>query len=854
MCTSVLCVSQSTNISGIINTYASVSGFSGDTITVSSSAGFSAGDKLLIIQMQGATIDQSNTSGFGDITNINDAGNYEFTTVCSIPDATTIIVMGIQRTYDPSGIVQIVGVPVYHEAVITGMLTAPTWDGSTGGVLTFECTGTLTMNDAIDLQGLGFRGGSTTTSAFSCAWFSDPSDYHYDINTGEGAMKGEGVALYITGKTAGRGAQANGGGGGNDHNSGGGGGGNANTGGQGGERIRPSTFTCRGISPGVGGKSNTYSNALNKIFLGGGGGSGHENNPATATAGSNGGGIVIVKADTIIGNGNAINVEGASVSANSADGAGGAGAGGTVLLDVSTYIGTLAVNASGGDGGNVANVGTSNCNGPGGGGSGGVLWVNQSSVSPNIVLSNNGGANGTTLTTTQSNCTLNGSNSSTPGSTGVTRTDLSIIETVCSIPLTIQSATICNSDSSFLAGSWQFSSGIFYDTLNTGCCDSIVETTLTLLPALTGTINETICDGDSIVVNGITYNTSVTGATEVFTSVGPNGCDSTVTINLTVLSPLASVINQTICDGDSIVVNGTTYNTSVTGATEVFTNVGPNGCDSTVTINLTVLSPLASVINQTICDGDSIVVNGTTYNTSVIGATEVFTSVGPNGCDSTVTINLTVLSPLEGVINQTICDGDSIVVNGTTYNTSVTGATEVFTNIGPNGCDSTVTINLNVLSAIDTSTAVVGLVMSSNQTGANYQWIDCNDGNSPISGATSASYTATNNGSYAVVVSVGSCSDTSACINITNVGVIENSFGQDLRLFPNPTNGDFSVDLGQNYNSITITIIDLSGKVIQSGTYIEGQLLNLNLKQPEGIYLLTIESEGQKAVIRLIKE
>ncbi len=743
---SILCTSQSTNISGIINTYTSVNGLSGDTITVTSSTGFSVGDKLLIIQMQGATIDETNTTNFGDISSLNNAGNYEFSIVCNVLDANTLIVNGLQRAYDPSGVVQAINVPIYDNAVITGILTAPAWNGSTGGVLTFECNGTLTMNDGINLQGAGFRGGTVTTSAYSCAWFSDPIDYYYDILSGEGAMKGEGIALYIPHKTAGRGAQANGGGGGNDHNSGGGGGANGGFGGLGGERVKPSTFTCQGISPGLGGKSNTYSNALNKIYLGGGGGAGHENNPATATAGSNGGGIVIVKANTIIGNGNTINVKGVNISANSADGAGGGGAGGTVLLQATSYMGTLAVDASGGNGGNVVNIGPSNCNGPGGGGSGGVLWVNQSSVPPNISLNNNGGANGTTISTTQGNCSLGGSNNSTPGNSGITVTDLSLMENICNIPLTSLTATICNSDSLFLAGSWQLSSGIYYDTLNTGCCDSIVETTLTVLPPLTGTINQTICDGDSIVVNGTTYNTSVTGATEVFTNIGPNNCDSTVTINLTVLPPLTGTINQTICNGDSIVVNGTTYNTSVTGAIEVFTNVGPNNCDSTVTINLTVLS------------------------------------------------------------------------------------------------------------AIDTSTTLSGLVMSSNQIGANYQWIDCDNGNNPISGATNASYTATNNGNYAVIVTAGACSDTSACINITNVGIIENNFENELILFPNPTNGDFSVDLGKNYNSVTTTITDLSGKLIQSSTHTDSQLLNLNLKQPAGVYLLIIESEGQKAVIRLVKE
>jgi len=812
------------------------------------------GDKLLIIQMQGATINETNTSGFGDITNINDAGNYEFNTICGIPSSTEIIVNGIQQTYNPTGLVQVVNVPVYNDAVITASLNAAAWNGLTGGILAFECLGTLTMNSGIDLQGVGFRGGSVTNSNYSCSWLINIADYHYNISTGEGAMKGEGVALYIAGKTGGRGAQANGGGGGNDHNSGGGGGGNASFGGLGGERIKAGTFNCQGLAPGEGGKLNSYSNALNKVFLGGGGGAGHENNSNTGTAGANGGGIVFISANTINGNGNAININGGLVSGNSGDGAGGGGAGGSVLLNVSTYIGSLTVNANGSNGGNVANVGSSNCNGPGGGGSGGVLWVNQSSVSANITLNNNGGSAGTTIATTQGNCTLNGTNNATAGSNGITLTNLSWVEAACNIPLTSLSTIICNSDSALFGGIWQFSSGVFYDTITVGCCDSIIETVLTVLPALASTINQTICAGDSIVVNGTTYSSSVTGAVEVFNNIDPNNCDSTVTINLTVLSPISGTINKTICDGDSIVVNGTTYSSSVTGAAEVFYNIGPNNCDSTVTINLTVLNSLTGTINKTICAGDSIVVNGTTYSSSVSGATEVFYNIDPNNCDSTVTINLTVLNPLTGTINKTICAGDSIVVNGTTYSSSVSDGVEVFNSIGPNNCDSTVTINLTVLNTIDTSTSVSGTTITTNQTGATFQWLDCNNGNSPIPGATSANYVASSNGNYAVAITVGSCSDTSSCVNISTVDIIKSDFDNKLIIYPNPTNGYFSIDLGEKQKTLTITITNLNGKSILSKTYNNRQFLTLKLEEPTGVYILIIESVNKKAVVRLVKE
>jgi len=137
-CLSFLLLGQNTNISGIINTYTSVSSISGTTIIVGSSGGFSVGDQLLIIQMQGATIDQSNSGSFGNVTSIGDAGNYEFVTVCSIPNGTQIIVNSLQRTYSSSGVIQIVSVPVYNDATITATLTAAPWDGTTGGVLVFE--------------------------------------------------------------------------------------------------------------------------------------------------------------------------------------------------------------------------------------------------------------------------------------------------------------------------------------------------------------------------------------------------------------------------------------------------------------------------------------------------------------------------------------------------------------------------------------------------------------------------------------------------------------------------------------------------------------------------------------------
>ena len=256
------------------------------------------------------------------------------------------------------------------------------------------------------------------------------------------------------------------------------------------------------------------------------------------------------------------------------------------------------------------------------------------------------------------------------------------VNPVASTPIT---QTICAGDSIIVNGTTYNTTGIYTDTLvAANGCDSVLTIDLTVNPVAATPITQTICAGDSIVVNGTTYN-----ATGIYTDtlVAANGCDSVLTIDLTV-NPVASTpITQTICAGDSIIVNGTTYNT-----TGIYTDtlVAANGCDSVLTIDLTVNPVAATPITQTICAGDSIVVNGTTYN-----ATGIYTDtlVAANGCDSVLTIDLTVNPVAATPITQTICAGDSIIVNGTTYN-----ATGIYTDtlVAANGCDSVLTIDLTV--------------------------------------------------------------------------------------------------------------------------------------------------------------
>ena len=105
-----------------------------------------------------------------------------------------------------------------------------------------------------------------------------------------------------------------------------------------------------------------------------------------------------------------------------------------------------------------------------------------------------------------------------------------------------------------------------------------------------------------------------------------------------------------------------------------------------------------------------------------------------------------------------------------------------------------------------------------------------------------------------VELTENSCVDTSSCVAITAVGIIENSFGSELVVYPNPTNGNLSIDLGAFYENSQIVITDISGKLINSKTINQSQTLNLSILEPSGIYIVTIQTGDKKAIIRLVKE
>ena len=208
-------------------------------------------------------------------------------------------------------------------------------------------------------------------------------------------------------------------------------------------------------------------------------------------------------------------------------------------------------------------------------------------------------------------------------------------------------------------------------------CDSTVTLHLTIHNAVTHQFSETACD--SYTWNGQTYTQSG-DYTQQFQTI--HGCDSTVTLHLTIHNAVTHQFSETACD--SYIWNDQTY-TQSGDYTQLFQTI--HGCDSTVTLHLTIHNAVTSQFNETACD--SYIWNGQTYTQSG-DYTQQFQTV--HGCDSTVTLHLTINPTDTGAITLALED-DCYTWNGVTY-CEDGDYTQVFTN--QFGCDSVVTLHLTL--------------------------------------------------------------------------------------------------------------------------------------------------------------
>ncbi|MFN5886943.1 MAG: hypothetical protein ACK438_03135, partial [Flavobacteriales bacterium] len=231
---------------------------------------------------------------------------------------------------------------------------------------------------------------------------------------------------------------------------------------------------------------------------------------------------------------------------------------------------------------------------------------------------------------------------------------------------------------------------------------------------------------------------------------------------------------------------------------------------------------------------------GQTYNSSGLYQD---TLQNVNGCDSIISLNLTINANVQGGTTvQSACD--SYTWNNQTYTQSGIYS-QVLSTV--NGCDSTVSLDLTLNYSPTTPTVTLSNVTNLStplQGNTTYQWFQCSD-NLPIPNAVNNTYTATSNGLYGVIVSNGCGSDTSECVNVSTIGVNEVS-GQ-MVIFPNPTTE--SIEIRMEYvelQNVRYSIVDALHREVQRGNLVskDGNFIIDTKAIAIGNYSLVLEDIG----------
>ena len=281
---------------------------------------------------------------------------------------------------------------------------------------------------------------------------------------------------------------------------------------------------------------------------------------------------------------------------------------------------------------------------------------------------------------------------STLGCDSIVNVDLAVTPTYAAT----EDVEICDGGSYTLPdGSIVSTAGTYTSMLTTvDGCDSVVTTTLTLTPTLTSTIDASICDDDVYMLPDGSMTS--TAGTYSFSFTSTLGCDSVVTVDLTLTPTYSLTEDVEICDGGSYTLpDGSIVSTAGT-YTSMLTTV--DGCDSIVTTTLTLTPTLTTDIAASICDGSSYTLPDGSTTSSAGMYTTTLTTV--DGCDSIVTTTLTVTPTYAVSLDTAICDGDTYVLpDGSLATVSGTYTTILFTAVG---CDSIITTTLIVRDTFST--------------------------------------------------------------------------------------------------------------------------------------------------------
>ena len=396
------------------------------------------------------------------------------------------------------------------------------------------------------------------------------------------------------------------------------------------------------------------------------------------------------------------------------------------------------------------------------------------------------------------------------------------------------------------------SSGLYHDTIpNAVGCDSVISIDLTMHNSSLDTVVVNACDSFPLPSGSQTLTTS---GTYVDTLSSTAGCDSVLVIELTIDTVVVLFDSLDVCVGDTAWMPDGTVLGNLQNDTLHTSNLPTGGpCGSTVFTSITVHPHYDFSDSASTCIGSSY-----TFHDGTVIASVTQSMIHDNhltsafGCDSLVTTFLTAHPVYQTTESDTACLGDTYTFpdgNTITVLLPMSYTSSLSTNAG---CDSLVLTNL-VVPAIDLNLVQEGDVLIAQATGVSYQWMLCGTSFIPLLGDTMATFNVPTNGIYALELTAGQCVDTTACISVSNVGLGELDAGLSMQLVPNPASDVVTLLLSDVPPQARLRLLDAQGRVVRAATAIGSRQTLLDVADlPAGMYLAELSSSAGRRVLRLL--
>lgn len=351
-----------------------------------------------------------------------------------------------------------------------------------------------------------------------------------------------------------------------------------------------------------------------------------------------------------------------------------------------------------------------------------------------------------------------------------------------------------------------------------GVSDKLITMNLTVQAAANAIYQATICEGETYEQYNFTIQKATKSAVYKQKLTGVNACDSVVELNLTVLPKLRTTVEQTICQGDYYEFNGVKYYTSTIQSDTLTSQV--TGCDSIVTLYLTVNAIIEGTVEEHLCQGESVEFGK--FGTITEAGTYVDTIKNALGCDSAATLNVFVHAPVATTVRGAICEGESYtqdVWNGLTQAGDYPSEQETIW-----GCDSIVTLHLMVADANNT--------IYDNITSADLPYVLNGEELLPVG---------TTDGTYTKLIDL-SCGTITAVITVGQVTDVNSVYQNSLALAPN------LVTVGQETNVYGSFDEDAVLEVYHTTGALVYRSANTNVVPglpTAGVYMVTVKSNNQ---------